>query len=564
MKLNLSEKQLQAYHELQTRTAYFQLEQFTLIEVKGPDAGSYLQTQLTNDITLLQPGKGQPGALLDRKGHLQAHFVTFQIDETFWLLTQKEQSHTLYEHLESFHFIEDVEITMQNDYSFIWLSGPGSIALASELFQFKFEQQTLYSIQSHRWKEAECFLAEYSVFNQKGILFMGQNLEAIKQSLQAHSISELDSDHYHTLRIEAGVPQYQIDMDGDTLFPQTGLEKDHVSYSKGCYLGQEVVARIKTYGVIAKALIGLVFEDELPRYNCDIVLGNKKRGQLKSACFSPVLKKNIALVYLDKNYREPGKILEFESEGNTYSATVHLLPFVSLKSNQELAYERYENALDVFTEDEEAAIPLLEEAILLDPTLADAYESLGVILSRQERFKEAIKVMHQLAEIAPELPMAHTNLSMFYMKIGDIPTAEKHLGEARNLEMALAFKSQKQKADQEKMKREELARKTEMIAMFKEVLETEDPDDLIANFGLGKALFDLEKYTEAIPYLEKAIEIQKYYSVAYLLLGKALEYTDNKVQASDVYKQGIISASQKGDLMPLKEMEQRQLSLQGS
>ncbi|MEK7432457.1 MAG: tetratricopeptide repeat protein [Cyanobacteriota bacterium] len=101
----------------------------------------------------------------------------------------------------------------------------------------------------------------------------------------------------------------------------------------------------------------------------------------------------------------------------------------------------------------------------------------------------------------------------------------------------------------------------ERMEMFKEVLETEDAEDLIANYGMGKGLFDLEKYEESIPYLKKAIEIKKDYSTAYLYLGKSLEFNNKKEEALDIYKIGINEASKKGDLMPLKEMEKRKSNL---
>ncbi|GIW23246.1 MAG: hypothetical protein KatS3mg068_2253 [Candidatus Sericytochromatia bacterium] len=100
------------------------------------------------------------------------------------------------------------------------------------------------------------------------------------------------------------------------------------------------------------------------------------------------------------------------------------------------------------------------------------------------------------------------------------------------------------------------------MEMFKEVLETEDPDDLIANYGMGKSLFDLEEYDKSIYYFKKAIEIKKDYSIAYLYLGKSYENINDLQNALETYKKGIIVASQKGDLIPLKEMENKKFELE--
>ena len=115
----------------------------------------------------------------------------------------------------------------------------------------------------------------------------------------------------------------------------------------------------------------------------------------------------------------------------------------------------------------------------------------------------------------------------------------------------------------EAKKKEEIEAIKERMEMFIEVLETEDAEDLIANYGLGKSYFDLEEYTKALPYFQKAIEVKKDYSMAYLYLGKSLEFIEDKQKALETYKTGITVASQKGDLMPLKEMEQRKLKLEG-
>ena len=266
----------------------------------------------------------------------------------------------------------------------------------------------------------------------------------------------------------------------------------------------------------------------------------------------------MALGYLHKNYRESGKALTLTQQGQDYRAEIKRLPFYTPPDKKTQAHALYDQALNAFAEDEEIkAIALLESALEKDAHLADAYESLGVILSRQGRHQDAIDVMKQLTEVAPEEPMAHTNLSRFYMLLGDKATAEEHMAEATRLDMLKKMSVQKQEA----LVAEDQARKIAMIEMFKEVLETEDAEDLVANFGLGKALVDLQRYAEAVSYLQKAVDIDPFYSAAYLQLGKALSALHKQDAAKAVYTAGIQAAGEKGDLMPMKEMEQRLLAL---
>ncbi len=182
------------------------------------------------------------------------------------------------------------------------------------------------------------------------------------------------------------------------------------------------------------------------------------------------------------------------------------------------------------------------------------------MLSKQDKLDEAISVMKRLAEIDPTEIMAHTNLSIYYMKQGRIEDAEKEKAEATAIQfeqMVAQNMAKKQKQQQEEKAHQERERQ---IEMFKQVLEI-DPVDQIANFGLGSVYYEQGRYGEAVDPLRIVIRENKDYSAAYLLLGKNLEKLDQREEALEVYRQGIAAASKKGDLMPLKEMQNRQHQL---
>ena len=199
----------------------------------------------------------------------------------------------------------------------------------------------------------------------------------------------------------------------------------------------------------------------------------------------------------------------------------------------------------------------------LDPSFSDAYEALGVILGRSERYHEAIDIFKRLEEVAPKEPMVHTNLSLFYMKIGDKEAAEvelakgtvKRFGEIANqkdMERKLAEEIQKRKEDAIRKK-----------GMFQEVIEI-DAEDPIALFGLGNAHATLEEFAPAETAYAKATQVQPDNSAVYLAHGKVLEKLERLEQAMAVYETGMQVASKKGDLMPLKEMEHRLLLLRSA
>jgi folate-binding protein YgfZ len=543
----------------------------SLIKISGKDAASYINTQTSNEVITLNNGEGQANNLLDRKAHLKAHFTIHRNGELFWIITEKQQAEVLQEHLEKFHFTEDFEMEeVTEHYGFILLQGSSSQAVIEELILLKLSDPVDHSIINADYHGKPLMIISKSETGETGFLLAiaRENFDRFKEQLietgKKYNLGEITDQAYECLRIEAGIPKYGRDMTEENLLPETGLEKISVSYSKGCYLGQEVVARVKTYGTISKALIGLEFSgNEAPPFNSEIIINGKKTGTVKSSVFSPTLQKPIALAYILRDYRKPGESLEFDIDGKHYQATLKLLPFYHPMTKEEQAKHLYETALTIFAQNkEEEAVRLLEEAIEKKPDFSDAYESLGVILSRLDRYEEAIEVMTKLTEVAPDEPMARTNLSIFYMKIGNKDEAEAQMARATALKFTKAMKENKAKKALEAKKQEEIEMIKERMEMFKEVLETEDADDLIANYGLGKSYFDLEQYNEALPYFQKAIEVKKDYSMAYLYLGKSLEFTDEKEKARDIYKNGIVVASQKGDLMPLKEMEQRKYALE--
>ncbi len=555
------------YQKIKELGAYKFLNNLSIISVSGKDAGSYINSQTTNETINLTNNKGVSNNLVDRKAHFIAHFTFHKIDDNeYILLSEKNQVENLKEHLENFHFTEDFEMNDISDQKEVFMiRGEVSNEFFEELLKQDLSKIENYDILKIEHNNKLFLIANYELGDNTIILIYNKN-DSIKNEalslIEKYNLIELNDQLSNIFRVEEGRPNYNIDFDSNNILPELGFEKFSVSYSKGCYLGQEVIARIKTYGTVPNALCGLIFEDKTPLSNTKITLNGKNIGTIKSIVFSPFFNKNIALAYINKEYRKPDEMINFEIDNINYSATVKLLSFYNSVSKEDKAKEYYDKALLLFAENKEnESIMLLKKAIKNKPDFSDAYESLGVILSRLENYEEAIQVMTKLTEISPNEPMARTNLSIFYMKIGNKDEAEAQMAKATTIKFMNAMKENKDKKVLEAKKKEEIEAIKERMEMFKEVLETEDSEDLIANYGLGKSYYDLEYYNLAITYFQKAVEIKKDYSMAFLYLGKSLEKENKIDEALSVYKKGIIAASQKGDLMPLKEMEQRNLVL---
>ena len=549
--------------QVRNQCGYFILEDWCLISAKGQDTFSFLQTQTTNDVLQLEAGQGQNSAITDRQARLIANFSIHRVGESEALiLVETSLKEILLNHLESFHFREDV-VFEPLPFGLLTLQGPKSSLVMKGIFAGqpipdKPNEVTQLTLGKH-----QVITIIKSLTGEEGqiLCFPGELKDKLTELILNISPApvKVNESAREILRIEAGVPVFDKDMDKKNILPETGLEHTSVSYNKGCYIGQEVIARIKTYGAPNMALMGLTVEGVVtPSINGTIKLEDKKIGTVKSSIRSVTLDKIIALAYLQKDHRSPDIELDVTIDNKPFKVKTCLLPFYQSQTRKDHSNKLLHRALQIYKEqdDLDQPITLLRESIELDPKNAEAYEALGVFLSKQNKLDEAIALMKRLAEINPQEIMAHTNLSVYYMQQGRIEEAEKEKAEATALQFEQAIEknmAKKLKKKEEEQKKKEME---ERVGMFKQVLEI-DPKDQVANFGLGSIYLETGRYEEGLAPLKTVIEAYEDYSAAYLLLGKTWEKLENKEEAIKTYKEGIAVASKKGDLMPLKEMQSR-------
>jgi folate-binding protein YgfZ len=549
--------------QVRNHCGYFPVEDWCLISARGKETFSFLQSQTTNDVLQMQVGQGQNSAVTDRQARLIANFSIHRMGENEALiLVETSLKAILLNHLESYHFREEVEFTALNC-RLLALQGPKSSLILEKVFQKENLPDKPNDTTQLTLGEHPINLIIKSLTGEEGqILCFPNELEykltqlILKNDSPPIKVNEIARE---VLRIEAGIPIYDTDMDKKNILPETGLEHTSVSYNKGCYIGQEVIARIKTYGAPNFALMGLTIDGVItPPYNGTLKLGDKKIGTIKSSVRSVTLDKVISLAYIHKDHRSPDIEMEATIDDKPFKVKSCLLPFYQAQTRKDHSNKILHKALQLYQEQDDLNQPiaLLRESIELAPKNADAYEALGVFLAKQDKLDEAISLMKRLVEINPQEIMAHTNLSVYYMKQNRIEDAEFEKAEAtalqfeKAIEKNLAKKLQKKEAAQKKKEMEE------RVGMFKQVLEI-DPQDQVANFGLGSIYLETGRYEEGLEPLKTVIEAHRDYSAAYLLLGKTWEKLSNREEAIETYKQGIAAASKKGDLMPLKDMQNR-------
>ncbi len=557
---------IQAEHKrVREHCGVFPLDSWSLVQATGEDIFTYFQSQTTNDILQLAMGQGQNSAVVDRKARLIASFSIHRNGEhSVVFLIESSIKDKFLKHLDTYLFREDVKIEPLS-YRLLALQGPKSAMILEKLVKKVHLPEKQNAITSFQYLESEVLAINKSLTGEEGYILACDSslrekiITALREAGEKWSPLPISPETFEVLRIEAGVLLFNKDMNEKNILPETGLEHTSVNYNKGCYIGQEVIARIKTYGAPSVALMGLIFEgNSLPPLNGVIKLGNKKIGTLKSTTFSPSLEKIIALAYIQKEHRSPDIEMEVVIDDLPFKVKTSLLPFYQPQTRKDHSKKLMDRALKIYQDEEdlEEPISLLREAIALDPKHANAYEALGVFLSQQGKLDEAIALMKRLVEIDPTEIMAHSNLSVYYMKQGRIEEAELEKGEATAIEFERLVTQNMAKKKKEKQAEADKKERERMVGMFEQVLEI-DPVDQVANFGLGSIYLETGQYEKALPPLEIVIKENKDYSAAYLLLGKNLEKLSRNEEAMEIYRQGIAAASKKGDLMPLKDMQSR-------
>lgn len=556
---------------------YWTRDDYTVVQFTGKDAGAWLHAQTTNDVVGLKSGHGNMQAILDRKGCVQAYFSLHRWEDEFWAIIEKAQLPALLGRVESHLFLEEVKVEeVGADTSQILLEGPRAVVLVANQHGDALEAARHLPREPFAFAPIHFLDHDVLVFRQgesgeDGFLLIPEPGEAVSLLMRLEDVgydfflTEVGAEAREILIMESGMPRWGKGIDVDCVIAETPLADCAVSYEKGCYLGQEVVARLKAYGSPKQKLAGLLIDDDgapVPPVGATLYDGEKKIGHVHRCGFSPTLNSWLALAYLDREHRTSGQryTLTTGAADSAFHGNVAHWPVHATLSRQENAQRFYDEALKLFEADtndeDETAIHILMEALLLAPDFEDAYEALGVILHRHHRVDDAIYFMLKLAALNPNCVMAHTNLSVFYMSQGRIQEAEDEKALANQLE----FKQQldaRQAEKASKAERQRLRAEAEQrIGMFLEVLGI-DPEDPVATMGLGQAYIQLDRHADAIPYLETATRVQKDFSAAYLNLGKCHEVLGDVASARGAYTTGIEVAGRKGDLMPMREMERR-------
>jgi len=328
-------KEAAEYRAVRTAVGCLDRSSRAWLALTGPDRVAFLHNLCSNDIKTLAPHHGCYTFLLNAQGKIQADLWVWPLDEAHLLETDRDQLPMVQSWLEKYLITEQVAITDRRQaYAAMAIQGPQSGALLASLCGrepgLEPWQHATITVHDH-----PVDVMRVSVTGEDGYQLLVEPPERRPMWEQLVRLGAVPVSHptLEVLRIEAGMPKFGVDMGPETLMPETGLTHA-VSYTKGCYLGQEIVERVRTQGQVQRRLLGLRLQGDLvPGRGAVCRTLGREAGAVTSAVFSPHLQQPIALAYLHRSV-ELGQIVTVELPNNSAAlAEAVALPFYKSKNN---------------------------------------------------------------------------------------------------------------------------------------------------------------------------------------------------------------------------------------
>jgi folate-binding protein YgfZ len=278
--------------------------------VSGSEAVQFLNGLITNDMKTLAVNSWMPAAFPNVQGRLLAAVRVIHRADGFVIDTETETSATVLKLLQRFTLAGDFRVSdLSEEVMQFSIQGAAAAEMLSTVLGEDLNSLSRNAVANAGWQNEPVTVIRYTHTAEDGFdLFTAHaGGETLRDALLAAGARNVTDEVQEILRIEAGIPRYGIDMDESNVVTETNLD-DAVSFTKGCYVGQEIIIRIKHRGHVAKKLAGIVLEKKATLENGAKILSvdDKEAGRITSSTFSPRFNRTIALGYVKHDYLAPG------------------------------------------------------------------------------------------------------------------------------------------------------------------------------------------------------------------------------------------------------------------
>lgn len=286
----------------------------------GEDRQRLLNGLVTCDVKALDPGQGVRGFFTDAKGHILSPVTVRAAENHLWLELPESTVSAILEHIVNYIVTDRVEVTTTEALVPLSLVGPGSILVTERVLKGQESTVDAWGHTEFSIGGSQLLVSRSQELGFPTVTFwvpeasLTELLQALREGAGAQ-LTELDDEAIEILRVEAGSPQFDTDYGFDNLPQETGLE-DAVSFTKGCFLGQEVVARLHYRGQVARRVSKVEIDaDALPAIGTTVHFDDREAGQITSVVRSPESGRVTALVMLQRRASEPGTELSLAGDG---------------------------------------------------------------------------------------------------------------------------------------------------------------------------------------------------------------------------------------------------------
>lgn len=313
--------------------------------VSGSEAVQFLNGLITNDMKTLEVNTWMPAAFPNVQGRLIAVVRVIRLPDeatdkkvspAFLIDTEAATHEAVCKTIERFTLAGDFRVKdITSETAMLSVQGAKTADVIDEVLSEVAGVSTPQAVRQISWQQAGA-TADVTVIHAShtgadgfDLIVDKDHASSLWAALLQAGAQPVGYDALEILRIEAGLPRYGSDMDDTNVVTETNLD-DAVSYTKGCYIGQEIIARIKYRGHVAKKLSGLVFDGTVAVRAGALVnsADGKEIGRITSATDSPKLQRTIALAYLKYDYIAAGTLVKVAGGDQELSGKVVELPFV--------------------------------------------------------------------------------------------------------------------------------------------------------------------------------------------------------------------------------------------
>jgi folate-binding protein YgfZ len=292
------------YDALLTGRGVMWLTDSSSVTLTGSDRQTFLHNFCTNDVKRLVPGQSCEAFFTNVKGKIVAHGLVTCRDVELVVIGLSRQASRLMEHLERYVIREDVQLRDTTaEHSYLLLASAQPV------------REFINEASPHRGDSdnpRQFFVWNLISSDGAGLVeIASHDVTAMLNTLQEQGIHRIDPAAFHAARIEAGVPLFGVDFDDRNLPQEVGRNEMAISFTKGCYLGQETVARIDALGHVNQQLAGVRFlGEDVPEQAAALTHGGHHAGHVTSASYSPRLQAPLALSMLRREHLATGTRLD--------------------------------------------------------------------------------------------------------------------------------------------------------------------------------------------------------------------------------------------------------------